>query len=154
MSYHLAQVNIAKIKAPLDSLVMADFVNNLDRINTLAESSPGFVWRLKDGDDATTIRMYDDDYLVVNMSVWQDLDHLKKFVYQSEHLGIFKRKGEWFENMEKMHMALWYVQDGNYPSVEEAEERLNHLRTHGETPYSFSFRKIFPAPDHPSGENG
>lgn len=130
--------------APLESPIMADFVANLDRINELAESSEGFVWRLKDeGNNATSIKIYDDDFLIVNMSVWKDIDSLFQFAYKSQHVEIFKRRKEWFEKMQQMHMALWYVPVGHYPDVNEAQQRLDHIRMHGDTPYAFSFKKRF-----------
>src|SRR4051812_42918378 len=110
MSFHLAQVNIGRILAPMDSPIMAEFVGNLDRINTLAESSEGFVWRLKDeNNNATSIKMYEDDMIIVNMSVWQSIDALFYYVYRTDHLEIFKKRAAWFEKMTDMHMALWYV---------------------------------------------
>ncbi|MBC9797444.1 DUF3291 domain-containing protein [Sinomicrobium weinanense] len=144
----LAQVNIARMKGTIDSPVMADFVANLDRINTLAENSPGFVWRLKDdGNNATSMKIYDDDYIIVNMSVWTDIDSLFRYVYHSDHVEIFKRKKEWFHKMQEMHMAMWYIEDDLYPSVSDARERLEHIREHGETPYAFTFKNRFsPAP--------
>ena len=104
---HLAQINIARMKAPIDTLVMADFIANLDRINALAEGSEGFVWRLKDevSNDATSISIFGDNFLIVNMSVWENVQCLLHFVYQSDHIEVFKRKKEWFEQMEEKHMA-------------------------------------------------
>jgi hypothetical protein len=148
MKFELAQINIAKMIAPMDSPVMADFVASLDPINALAEKSEGFIWRLVgDGNDATSIKIYDDDYLIVNMSVWKDLESLFKFVYQSSHTEIFKRKKEWFEKMPAMHMALWYVPEGHEPTVAEAVSRMNYIRTHRETPFAFSFKKRFTQED-------
>jgi hypothetical protein len=144
MEFYLAQVNIARMLAPIDSPVMQDFVANLDRINALAENSKGFVWRLKDDtNNATSIKIFDDDFLIVNMSVWENTDALFQFVYQSGHVEIFKRRKEWFEKMPEMHMVLWYVPATHLPTVEEATERLVHLRKNGETPYAFSFKKRF-----------
>ena len=148
MKFELAQINIAKMIDTIDSPVMADFVANLDPINALAEKSEGFIWRLVgDGNDATSIKIFDDDYLIVNMSVWKDLESLFKFVYQSNHTEIFKRKKEWFEKMPSMHMALWYVPENHEPTVAEAVIRLNYLRDHGETPFAFSFKKRFTPED-------
>ena len=146
MEFHLAQLNIARMLAPIDSPVMSDFVANLDRINRIAENSPGFVWRLKDdSNNATSIRIFDDDFLIVNMSVWQNTDALFQFVYQSDHLEVFKRRKDWFEKMPEMHMVMWYIPVGSVPSVADAVERLTYLRLQGETPYAFSFRKKFTA---------
>lgn len=103
----IAQVNIAKMKAPMDSPIMVDFVNNLDHINNIAEKSPGFVWRLKDDtNNATSIKIFDDEFLLVNMSVWDNMDHLFEYVYNSMHGEILKRKKEWFHKMGEMHMAI------------------------------------------------
>ena len=144
MEFHLAQLNIARMLAPIDSPVMADFVANLDRINLLAENSNGFVWRLKDDtNNATSVRIFDDDFLIVNLSVWQSPDTLFQFVYNSDHLEVFKRRKEWFEKMIEMHMVMWYLPVDSIPTVADAVERLTHLRSEGETPYAFSFRKRF-----------
>ncbi|MBZ0328335.1 MAG: DUF3291 domain-containing protein [Altibacter sp.] len=142
---HLAQFNIAEAIAPMDSPVMADFINNTDTINALAEKSPGFVWRFtdKDGADAYSVRAYESDFILVNMSVWKDRESLFKFVYQSEHVEIFRRKKEWFAKMPKMHMVLWHVEDGHEPTVEEGKERLAYLQKHGETLHAFSFKSAF-----------
>ena len=144
MNHQIAQINIAKMLAPLDSPIMADFVANLEPINALAEASEGFIWRLKgDYDNATSIKVYDDEFLLVNMSVWKNVDSLFRYAYQSQHVEIFKRRREWFEKMTQMHFALWYVPEGHQPSVEEATQRLDYLRANGETPYAFSFKKRF-----------
>jgi hypothetical protein len=140
----IAQINIAKMKAPLESPIMADFVANLDRINGIAESSNGFVWRLKDeNNNATSIKVFDDDYILVNMSVWENIDALFNFAYKSQHAEIFKRREEWFDKMSEMHMAIWYIANDQYPPAAEGAKRLEHIREHGDTPYSFSFKKKF-----------
>jgi len=144
MEYQLAQLNIGRILGPMDSPVMAEFVANLDPINTIAEKSKGFVWRLKDdSNNATSIRIYNDDFMIINMSVWEDIDSLIQFVYMSEHVEILKRSKEWFSKLKDMHMALWYVPAGHSPTVEEAIGRLDYLRQYKETPYAFSFKKRF-----------
>lgn len=146
--YHLAQVNIAKMLAPIDSPVMADFVNNLDRINTIAEKSRGFVWRLTgDENNATALRIFEDDFLIVNMSVWESIQALFDFTYASQHAGVLKRKKEWFQKMTDMHMCFWYVEAGYEPSPEDAKQRLQYLNSHGESPYAFSFKGKFSAKD-------
>ncbi len=140
----LAQVNIAEMIAPINDPIMADFVNNLDRINALAEKSPGFIWRLKgDEGNATAITVFDNLFLIINMSVWKDLDTLFDFTYNTAHVEILKRKKEWFKNMPRMHMAFWYVNEGHQPTPEEAKERLYYLQEHGESPYAFSFKSKF-----------
>ena len=139
---HLAQLNIARMLAPLTDPVMADFVANLDPINQLAEDSPGFVWRLKgDGNDATSLRPFDDDFIIVNMSTWANLEALQAYVYRSAHTGFLRRRKEWFSKMSDAMVVLWWVPAGHTPTVEEAKERLLHLRQHGETAHAFSFKK-------------
>ena len=146
--YHLAQLNIGVIKAPLDSAVMADFVGNLDRINALAEATPGFVWRLQTDDgNATAFRPYDDDVTLVNMSVWEDAESLSRFVFKSAHVEIMRRRREWFERMAEAYLVLWWVPEGHRPTIEEAKARLAQLRAHGPTADAFTFRTAFPPPD-------
>ena len=145
--HHLAQLNIAILKAPLDSPGLKDFVDNLDRVNAIAESSPGFVWRLKgDGNDATSLRPLGDNVLV-NMSVWRDATALKKYVYQSAHTQIMKRRREWFTRMGEAHMVLWWVPAGHEPTVSEAVAKLKLLRERGPTPDAFTFGEAYSAPD-------
>jgi hypothetical protein len=148
MELYLAEVNIARMLAPLDSLLMADFVANLNPINELAEKSDGFIWRLKDDtNNATSIKIYNDDFIIVNMSVWRNIETLFEYVYRSNHAEFYKRRKEWFEKMPQMHMAMWYVPINKRPAVAEAVERIEYLRKHGETPYAFSFKKKFTAED-------
>lgn len=146
-AYHLAQLNIALMKAPLESPEMADFVANLERINALAEAAPGYVWRLQDeAGDATAIRPFGDDVLV-NMSVWQDVQSLSDYVYKSAHAEMLKRRREWFARVEQMHQVLWWVPAGHRPGVVEAAERLAYLREHGATAQAFTFRQPFSRPE-------
>jgi Domain of unknown function (DUF3291) len=114
----------------------------------VADRSPGFVWRLQSEEgNATSIPVLGDDRLIVNMSVWESIDHLAQFVYRGgEHLAVMRRRREWFQRM-KVFMALWWVPAGHLPTVAEAEERLEHLRAHGPTAFAFTFRQRFPAPD-------
>ena len=147
-NYHLAQVNIAKMLAPIDSPVMADFVDNLERINQLADKSPGFIWRLKDdAGDATSIKVFADEFIIVNMSVWDSIEALFSFTYQSEHVEIFKRKKEWFHKLTDAHMALWHIPACHLPSTDEAKKRLGYIKMNGETPYAFTFRNKFTVED-------
>jgi len=147
-AFHVAQVNIGRIVGPIDSPVMAEFVARLDEINALAERSPGFVWRLKTEDgDATAIRPYDDDMIIVNMSVWESAAALHDYVYRSEHVEVMRRRREWFSRMTDAFMALWWVPAGHLPTVAEAVARLERLRTDGPTPHAFTFRQQFPPPE-------
>jgi len=121
---HLAQVNIARMLAPLEDPVMADFVARLDEINALADGSPGFVWRLQtDAGNATYLRPYDDDRIIINMSVWETVEDLRNYVYQSRHSEVLRRRREWFEKLETPVVALWWVPAGHVPSVDEAKKR-------------------------------
>jgi hypothetical protein len=145
--YQLAQLNIGVIKGPMDSPVMADFAANLDRINALAESMPGFVWRLQTQDgDATSIRPFANENMLVNMSVWRDIKALNDYVYRSAHVELMRRRKEWFERMDEAFLVLWWVPAGHRPTVAEAMERLGLLREKGPTPEAFTFRYPFPAP--------
>ncbi|WGK64619.1 DUF3291 domain-containing protein [Croceiramulus getboli] len=141
---HLAQVNIARMKGPIDSPIMADFVANLDRINALAEKHKGFVWRMQ-GDDgnATALRVFEDDELLINLSVWKDHESLFEYVYHSAHVEIMKRRKEWFQHMKSVHMALWYVDQEHQPDPQEAKERLAHIRANGESPFAFTFKNKY-----------
>ena len=153
-NYHLAQVNIGRILAPLDSPVMADFVSQLDAINALADAAPGFVWRLQTEDgDATAIRPYNDDWILINMSVWESPEALHAYVYRSAHADVLRRRREWFARMTEAFVALWWVPAGHRPSVAEAVERLGMLRTHGLTADAFTLRQLFPPPDSPLEES-
>jgi hypothetical protein len=145
--YRLAQLNIATAKEPLEAPSMADFVANLDRINALAEGSPGFVWRLQDeSGSATAIRPFGDN-IIVNMSVWKDVASLSHYAFKTAHVEIMRRRREWFERMTEAYAVLWWVPHEHRPSVAEAKERLEHLRKFGATPHAFTFREAFPAPD-------
>lgn len=147
-NYHLAQINIAVMRAPLDSPVMAGFVARLDEINQLAERSPGFVWRLKgDGNDATSLRPFEDERIIVNMTVWESIDALFQYTYGSDHVEVFRQRGEWFEKMETPHMALWWIPAGHIPTVEEAKEKLERLHHDGATPLAFTFKRRFTMAD-------
>jgi len=143
-AFHLAQINIARMLALLDSPMMADFVAALAEINALADRSPGFVWRLQSDDgNATSLRPYDDPMLIVNMSVWASLEALRRYAYKSAHAAYVRRRAEWFDTFEGAYLALWWIPASHLPSVLEAKERLDHLRAHGETPVAFSFKRTF-----------
>jgi hypothetical protein len=148
MTYQLAQLNIGIIRGPMDSPVMADFAANLNRINALAEQTPGFVWRLQTDDgDATALRPFENESMLVNMSVWRDADALRRFVYRSDHVDIMRRRAQWFERMSEAFLVLWWVPEGHRPSIGEAVARLQTLRRHGPTAQAFTFRQSFPPPD-------
>jgi heme-degrading monooxygenase HmoA len=151
-AFHLAQFNIGRILGPIDSETMAGFVSQLAEINALGDATPGFVWRLKTEDgDATAIRPYDDERIIVNMSVWESLEALHGYVYQSAHAEVLRRRREWFARMTESSMVLWWVPAGHYPTVAEAVARLDLLRAEGPTPAAFTFRQGFSAPDAAPG---
>ena len=148
MIYHLAQLNIARMLAPLTDPLMTGFVAELDAINALADNSPGFLWRLQTSEgNATDLRPYEDDLILVNLSLWASFSDLSTFVYKSRHRQVMQQRRQWFERFEGPYLALWWVPAGHLPSIEEAKERLAYLHTHSETPYAFSFKKLFPAPE-------
>jgi heme-degrading monooxygenase HmoA len=143
---HLAQVNIARMKAPLDSPTMAGFVARLDEINALADRSPGFVWRLQDdAGNATGIRAYEDESIVFNLSVWESVEALKAYAYHTAHAELLRQRSLWFEKFAGAFLALWWVPAGHRPSVDEAKQRLAHLEAKGPSPFAFTFRELFPA---------
>jgi hypothetical protein len=144
--FHLAQVNVALPREPLDSPLLADFVAALDPINRIADLSPGFVWRLQTDDgNATAVEWTSDRRLIVNMSVWESVEALSNFVYRSQHTDVMRQRRKWFEGMS-LYLALWWIPAGHIPTVAEAEERVRHLAEHGPTAFAFSFRRPFPPP--------
>jgi hypothetical protein len=143
----IAQVNIARLRADRDDPMVAEFFAAIEPINAVADVSRGFVWRLQDEDgDATAIRPWDDDRLIVNMSVWESIEALEDYVYRSAHVGVMRRRREWFDRLEQRYMVLWWVPAGHIPSVDEAKARLEHLERHGPTDVAFTFRQRYPAP--------
>lgn len=144
MRHHLAQLNIGRLRAATDDPLVAEFMDALDEINALAERSPGFVWRFQtDEGNATAERPYDDDSILVNFSTWESVEALADYVYRSDHTAYLRRRREWFERMDEVISVLWWVPEGHRPTVEEAIDRLEHLRTHGPTPAAFTFRHRF-----------
>lgn len=142
MIYHFAQLNIAPLSLPYEHPDLTDFVNNLDRINQIAENSEGFVWRYTEPDTRDSEAIFGKNVLV-NMSVWTGKQALLDFTYDSPHIEIFKRRKEWFKKMETPHMVCWYIPEGYIPSLEEARERLEYVTRFGESPWAFTFRSNF-----------
>lgn len=149
MSWQLAQVNVGRLRAPVDDPMIADFKNALDRINALADGTPGFVWRLQtDEGNATSLRPVEDDELVaINMSVWESIEALGDYVYRSDHTAFLRRRREWFQRYGSAFTALWWVPTGHTPSIDEALERLAQLEAAGPSAFAFTFRHPFPRPD-------
>ncbi|MBT2365354.1 DUF3291 domain-containing protein [Streptomyces sp. ISL-10] len=146
-THELAQVNIARLKHPLDSVQLKDFVDNLDPVNAVADAADGFVWRMQDATgNATDMRVFGDDMMMVNMSVWRDTNSLSAFMYQGMHRELLARRNEFFERIQEVMSTLWWVPAGHRPTVREAEERLLYVREHGPTEYAFTLRTSFPPP--------
>jgi Domain of unknown function (DUF3291) len=145
--FHLAEINIAMARAPLTAAIMQGFVAQLEAVNALAEAAPGFVWRLQsDSGNATDIRLYDDERIIVNMSVWETVDALFAYTYSGDHVTAFRRRTDWFERMEMPHLTLWWIAAGTLPTALEGKARLDHLRLHGPTAAAFTFKQRFPMP--------
>jgi hypothetical protein len=144
-AYRLAQINLARMVAPIDSPKLADFVAQLADINALADRSPGFVWRLQSAaGDATAIRAFDDPLVLVNMSVWESVEALHAYVYRSAHSALLRDRKRWFQKYDGPYYALWWIHQGHIPTIEEGKARLDHLATYGATQHAFWFGEPFP----------
>jgi hypothetical protein len=152
-SVHLAQINIGRMRAPLDDPAMHGFMSRLDEINALAERSEGFVWRLQGADGNNTyLRPYEDERIIVNMSVWETVEHLRAYTYNTAHAELLKQRRDWFEKFDRVFLALWWIPAGHVPSVDEAKERLASLEQRGPTPFAFTFKTVFePAMESSAG---
>lgn len=152
MPFELAQVNVARLDAPLDHPRLHDFVAALDTVNAEADAAPGFRWRLQAEDgNATSIRAFEWDVqgaagIIVNLTVWTSVEALGAYVFSGEHLAVMKRRREWFVPMREAYTALWWVPEGHRPSTQEAEEKIRHLREHGPSAEAFTMRRTWPAP--------
>jgi hypothetical protein len=144
-TYHLAQYNIARLTAPLDDPRIADFMDALEPLNRLADSSPGFVWRHQTEEgNSTSIRVRGDPMILINFSVWESVEALFDYAFRSDHVTIYRRRREFFDPMDQPFAVLWWVPAGHIPSVGEAEERLDYLRAKGPSPRAFTFKSRFP----------
>ena len=148
--FHLALLNIGRVRAPIDSPQLKDFMDGLDSINALAERSPGFVWRYTSPglNNATATRPFEDDDVLINFAVWQDREQLWEFVYRSQHLEYLVRRREWFQHMAEPFLVLWWIPAGHIPTLAEARQRLDQLRRDGPSPEAFTFRQPFAAPEN------
>ena len=143
--YNIAQVNIGRMRAPLDDPQMAGFVQRLDEINALADASPGFVWRLQtDEGNATYLRPYEDERVILNMSVWESVETLRHYVFLTAHRELLRHRHEWFEKFQGAYTALWWVPAGHIPGIHEAKRRIAHLDAQGPTQFAFTFQSLFP----------
>jgi hypothetical protein len=142
---HLAQINIGRMKGPLDGPVMAGFMARLDDLNAVADRSPGFVWRLQ-GDEGnnTYLRPYEDERIIVNMSVWETFEDLRAYVYGTPHAELLKQRRDWFEKFDGVMVALWWIPAGHIPTIDEAKQRLASIERDGPTQAAFTFRSAFP----------
>ena len=154
---HLAQINVGRLLYPIDDPRIAEFVDNLDAVNALADRSPGFVWRLQDDSgNATQISAYEDPEIIVNMSVWTTPEALYEFAYKTVHRRFVQRRKEWFQLFGAQYLALWWIEEGRPPVIGDGQRRLAHLERYGPTAWAFNFRRLFEAaPDAvPLGEVG
>ncbi len=153
--WHLAQYNIARLLAPLDDPRLADFVDGLERINTLGDRSPGFVWRHQGADgNSTSVRVRGDDAIIINLTVWESVEAVFEYAYRTAHVEMFRRRREWFEEPTSAYLVMWWIPAGHIPSIEEADERLDYLREHGPTTEAFTFKQHFPAPSAQPAASG
>ena len=152
MTWHVAQLNIGRLRAETDDPLVAEFMAALDPINALADAAPGFVWRLQTEEgNATAIRAFDDDPLMaLNLSVWESIESLADFAYRSAHTAFLRRRSEWFERLGVVYLVLWWIPAGTVPTLDEAIDRLDHLRRFGPSPEAFTFRQPFPHPGGPA----
>ncbi len=146
--YHIAQLNIVRMRAPLDDPLMQRFVEWLDPVNGLADESEGFVWRLQTEEgDATSVRAFEDESILVNLSVWESIEQLRAFVVHPNHMQVMRESSRWFEPIDGPHLVLWWVRAGDIPSPDEARKKLESLAAHRPTPEAFSFAQIFAPPE-------
>ena len=141
-SRHLAQFNIARIRHPLDDPRMAEFVDNVLRVNRLAEQIDGFVWRLQDeSGHAMGMQVYGDAALLPNLTVWENAQALERFVFQTVHGRFYKRREAWFAPLD-LPLVMWWVPAGHRPSMDEGVARLDHLKAHGPTDFAFGWESL------------
>ncbi len=146
-NYELAELNLAMLVAPIDSPTLADFVAELDRINAVADQSPGFVWRLQsDEGNATDLEHEFGDDVIANLSIWESVEHLHTYVYRTAHVEIMRRRKEWFEVMKESYVVLWWVSQGHRPTLREAKGKLDLLRANGSNPDAFTIKKPYQEP--------
>lgn len=143
--YHLAELNIARALYENDDPRFKDFVDMIEPVNQMAERMPGYVWRLVDDSGVGTmdIKAFDDPRLLVNLSVWEDLDSLLTFVNKTVHARVMNRRKEWFAAMESHHLVLWWVPAGHQPDLAEARVRLEQLDRNGPSAEAFTIGKFY-----------
>jgi hypothetical protein len=148
MTYHLAQINVARGKGPLDSPLMEGFTAQVDAVNAVAESSPGFVWRLVDldGEGVSASEVFSDPLIIVNMSVWESVEALRDYVYRHHHGQVFRDRKQWFDDLDGPGLAMWWIPAGERPTLVDAKRRLERLAQQGPTAEAFTFREVFAMP--------
>jgi hypothetical protein len=148
MDFHLAELNVARLRHPLDAVETSEFVSVLEAVNLIAEVSPGFVWRLQgEGNQSSSyVTAYDDPLVIINLTVWTDVESLKHFTYRSGHGAYFRRRSEWFEPAAEAHMVCWWTPAGTVPEVSDAVARLERLRADGPSEHGFLFNAPLPKP--------
>ncbi|GAA3649758.1 DUF3291 domain-containing protein [Nonomuraea antimicrobica] len=146
---HLAQLNVAHLRAPIDSPQLAEFVDLLEPVNAVADQAPGFVWRLKESESDPTATVQHDygDLLLINFSVWESLETLWDYAYRSVHLGVLRRRREWFLRVAEPYSVMWWIQEGHTPSLAEGMRRLERLRSEGPSPEAFTFKDRYDSSD-------
>ena len=153
--YQVAQVNIGRIRAPLDDPQMAGFMDRLDEVNAIADRAPGFVWRLQTTEgNATYFRPYEDERVLMNMSVWETVEALRNYVYGTVHVELLRQRQAWFEKFAGVYAALWWVPAGHIPGVDEAKKRLAHLEAHGPGQFAFTLQTVIPPDEESGGQPG
>ncbi len=146
--WQLAQINVGRLVAPKGDSAVQPFFDALDRINALADQSPGFIWRLQDsGGNATAIEVTADPLFIVNMSVWTDADALFAFVYRSSHTPEMARRREYFSSTAGAYQVLWWIPAGTIPTINDGLSRLWQLDRFGPSIHAFTFKARFAPPD-------
>jgi hypothetical protein len=140
---HLAELNVGRLIAETDDPRVAEFMGALDQINGLGKRMPGFVWMMEGSGEPNTgntdTKIDGDPRYVANLTVWENVETLENFVFNTLHRRFYERRQEWFEVLGEMHFVMWWVPEGHRPSMEEALARLEHLKTHGDSDHAFGW---------------
>lgn len=140
---HLAEINIARLLYPQDDPRVAEFMDNLDAINALAERAPGFIWRFKDeSGNATDVKLFDDPQVIVNASVWESAEALGDFVFRTAHARFYRKRAEWFDRDFGPALALWWIEPGTTPDIHHALARWRMLKEKGPTKLAFGWEGV------------
>jgi hypothetical protein len=143
LNHHLAELNVGRLVAPTDDPRVAEFMGALDRINGLGKRMPGFVWMMEGsgepGTGNTDAKIGGDPQYVSNLTVWENVATLENFVWNTVHRQFYERRTEWFEILGEMHFVMWWVPEGHQPTLDEALEKLDHLRKHGNSDFAFDW---------------